>query len=262
MTPNPLLPFPTALHAQVSESIVDFFRAGSLAQAVLLVNSCARGVATPDSDLDVAVLVPAWLEPTERATLEAAWLEHARTQAVFEHFQRSGRFTRVHLDLIDGTYLPGMWDDGGGPDGFELELGNQVAHSVVLWQTSDAFERLRATWLPYYDDTLRTQRLKMAREACAYDLEHVAFFVERQLYFQAFDRLYKAFQEFLQALCISRRTYPIAYNKWIRELVEVRLNLPELYPQLPPLLALGRLEGDELVERAERLKHLLERWVW
>ena len=45
----------------------------------------------------------------------------------------------------------------------------------------------------------------MVRTACVYDLEHALFFVRRGLYFQAFDRLYKSFQEFLQALFIARR---------------------------------------------------------
>jgi hypothetical protein len=78
----------------------------------------------------------------------------------------------------------------------------------------------------------------------SYDLDHVPFFVGRGLYFQAFDRLYKAFQEFLQALFIARRVYPIAYNKWIHEQVAVRLGLPELYAQLPKILEITRLESD------------------
>src|SRR5207253_3099325 len=51
-------------------------------------------------------------------------------------------------------------------------------------------------------------RLAMVREACARDLEAIPFLLNRGLYFQAFDRLYKAFQEFLQALFVARRIYP------------------------------------------------------
>jgi Nucleotidyltransferase domain len=227
----------------------------------LLVNSCARGKATPESDLDIAVLVKPTLSVADKAALEQQWRSYYQTESIFQHLQQSGRFTRVHLDLIHGEYTPQLWDDGGGPDSFELELGNHVAYSVPLWQADNALEHLRAKWLPYYDESLQHERLTMVKAACAYDLGHVGFYVKRTLYFQAFDRLYKAFQEFLQALCIAHRTYPIAYNKWIRELVEDKLGLPELYPQLPPLLEIYRLESDALVYKAERLSELLEQWM-
>ena len=87
------------------------------------------------------------------------------------------------------------------------------------------------------------------------------FFVQRGLYFQAFDRLYKGFQEFLQALFIASRVYPLAYNKWIREQVVEWLVLPELYEKLPPILSVQNIESAELGERAETLRGLLERWT-
>jgi hypothetical protein len=89
----------------------------------------------------------------------------------------------------------------------------------------------------------------------------VPFFVARDLHFQAFDRLYKAFQEFLQALFIARQVYPIAYNKWIREQVAVRLSLPELYAQLPQILEIPRLESDATVVKAALLRDLLDVWA-
>ena len=101
----------------------------------------------------------------------------------------------------------------------------------------------------------------MVREACRYDLDHVPFYVSRQLPFQAFDRLYKAFKEFLQALFIACRTYPLAYNKWVREQVEGRLDLPKLYAQLPQVLEVNRLESDDIVSNAQKLKRLLDRWA-
>jgi hypothetical protein len=56
-----------------------------------------------------------------------------------------------------------------------------------------------------------------------------SWFLGRELYFQALDRFYPAFQGFLLALQFSRRTYPIAYNRWIREQVADNLGLPDLY---------------------------------
>jgi hypothetical protein len=58
----------------------------------------------------------------------------------------------------------------------------------------------------------------------------------------------------LQALFVERRTYPLAYNKWIREQVTEWLTLPGLYEELPPIRpdlacesarARGRQAGSE-----------------
>ena len=101
----------------------------------------------------------------------------------------------------------------------------------------------------------------MVADACRYDLDHVPFYAGRGLYFQAFDRLYKAFGEFLQALFIARRTYPIAYNKWIREQVVELLQLPALYPLLPPILEISQLESLQVVQKAAMLRDLLDAWA-
>jgi len=101
----------------------------------------------------------------------------------------------------------------------------------------------------------------MVREECARDLDAIPFYLNRGLYFQAFDRLYKAFQEFLQALFVARRTYPLAYNKWIREQVVDWLALPKLYEELPPILSVRNIESPELGEKADALRTLLEHWT-
>src|SRR4029450_6238063 len=92
----------------------------------------------------------------------------------------------------------------------------------------------------------------------ARDLEAIPFYLNRGLYFQAFDRLYKAFQEFLQALFLARRTYPLAYNKWIREQVTEWLSLPRLYAELPPLLSVRTIGSPERGQKADALRTLLE----
>ena len=60
---------------------------------------------------------------------------------------------------------------------------------------------------------------------------------------------------------MSRRTYPIAYNKWIREQVAEVLELPELYEQLPPLFELDRFESRALERKAQQLQALVEEYV-
>ena len=140
-------------------------------------------------------------------------------------------------------------------------MGNIVAYSLPLWQRSDYYEQLQSQWLPYYDETLRRQRLDMVLMYCNNNLDHVPYFVGRELYFQAFHRLYDAFREFLQALFIARHTYPIAYDKWIREQVEDILELPELYRQLVTILEISHFESDEVARKASLLCQLLMQYA-
>ncbi len=262
---NPLhgggLRFPTPLHEQAAETAYRFFDPQPAVDTVLVVNSVARGQATPESDLDMAVLVRPGTRGEEIARLEALWQEHLATHDLLRRFQQSGKHAHVHLDLVAGQYTPTEWDDGGGPDGFELEIGNQLAYGAPMHAAGPYYRQLQAEWLPYYGEDLRRRRLAMVRDACAYDLEHVPFFVRRALHFQAFDRLYKGFQEFLQALFIARRVYPLAYNKWIRMQVAEWLGLPDLYRALPPLISVRNIESAEPVEKAARLAALLEEWA-
>jgi predicted nucleotidyltransferase len=257
----PILKFPTILHEKVAESAYRFFRPHKEVDSVLVVNSCARGQAVPESDLDIAVLIQPGTSDQESMQLEALWRQELATNDILQRYRMSGNHAHLHLDLIRGVYTPVTWDEGGGPDWFEVEIGNQLAYAAPMHEAGSYYRQLQAQWLPYYNAELRRQRLEMVRAACIYDLEHVPFFVQRSLYFQAFDRLYKSFQEFLQALFIFHRVYPLAYNKWIRMQVEEWLGLPELYDALPALISVKNIESEELIERADDLQELLERWL-
>jgi hypothetical protein len=263
------LKYPTLQHQKAAEQVVDFFAHTNATDAVLLVNSCARDKATSDRCLDIIVLVSeSFRDPNysgivlERGEnmgtnhLYKAWHDNPEAQAVRSALSVAGRVSEIHLDIIDGTILPRQLDRDEGLDDFELAIGNYFVYSRPLWSGSNRFYNLQARWLPYYDDQLRAERLSSTRTFCLYTLEHVEPYVERGLYFQAFDRLYHALHGFLQGLFISRRRYPIAYNKWIREQIEEILQLPELYRQLPGLLEIQALESRELVEKAQRLREL------
>ena len=117
------------------------------------------------------------------------------------------------MDFVDGCFVPTPRDWTSGPDEFELEIGNTLVYSVSLCERGPYFKRLKAKWLPYHDEELRQERLATVRQFCLNNIDHIPLYVDRGLYFQAFDRLYNAFQEFLQALFISRRTYPVAHDK-------------------------------------------------
>jgi len=253
--------YPTAEHRRAAEAIVEHFAAHGPVDAVLLTNSCARGRATRDSCLDMAVLVHPKVPPARRLVVEQAWDAFHESSPVIRTLRGTGLYSVVHLDIVDGVFAPEERDEAAGPDGFELGIGNLLVYAQPLLQNGDYLEQLKRHWLPYYGDDLRRRRLDMVRHYCLNNLHHIPVYVARGLYFQSFDRLYNAYREFLQALFITRRTYPIAYNKWIREQVDEILGLPELYAQLPRLFEFSRFESDEIAEKAGRVEELLETYV-
>lgn len=255
MTNKPV--FPTKLHQDSAEQVRDYFLAIPNVDTVLVVNSCARGKAVPESDLDFAILVKPGTTIQEIRHIEQAWQDYSEQQSTFLKYRQLSRFAHLHLDIITGNYRPAHPEDGGPIDYFEIEIGNQVCCSAPMHIPGLYFQELRNKWLPYYSEELRLQRIRTTRAACTYDLDHIPYFVKRELYFQAFDVLCKAFQEYLQALFISKKTYPIAYNKWIREQVVEWLNMPDLYPRLGRILSVSNIETSEINDKAKMLRELL-----
>lgn len=253
--------YPTVEHELASKAIVNLFSEVPDIEAVILTGSCARGKAAKDSCLDMIVLLPPKALVHRKSKLERQWSDLYENSAVFDRLRRVGRYSHVDLDFIDGGFVPKPRGWTSGPDEFELEIGNTLVYSVPLWERSDYFKLLKARWLPYYDEELRKERLTTVCQFCLNNLDHVPLYVDRGLYFQAFDRLYNAFQEFLQALFISRRTYPIAYDKWIREQIEELLGMSELYKQLPRLFEIEHFESQMIAQKAEGLHHLLNQHV-
>jgi len=251
-----LATYPTPAHEEAAEAIVVFFQRATESEAVLLVNSCARCRATRDSCLDLIVYFTPEALAGHGQRLKDQWLAFCRNDQRFEKLRQAGRFTEVHLDIVDGQYAPRQRALEDEADEFELEIGNHLAYSVILWERTDFARHLRSQWLPYYGEPLRQARLVLVQNAFHYHLDHVALYAGRELYFAAFDRLYTSFQLFLQALFIARHTYPLAYNKWIREQIEDILGLPELYRLLPGLLENRPFESGIVAGRAEELRIL------
>jgi predicted nucleotidyltransferase len=250
--------FPTKLHQDTAELVRDYFMPIPGVDTVLVVNSCARGQAVPESDLDFAILTKPTTTSTEIIDIERSWQNYLQTQPTFLKYKQSTQFAHLHLDVITGNYKPAENLGNGEPiDYFEIEIGNQICYSAPMDNPGPYFKELQSKWLPYYSEELRLRRLAMSRDACQYDLDHIPFFVKRELYFQAFDILCKAFQEYLQTLFIANKVYPIAYNKWIKEQIVKRLNMPGLYPKLPPILSVSNMESDEIIEKARMLRQLL-----
>jgi hypothetical protein len=253
--------YPTQAHADAAETIAAFWADSYPIEAVLLVNSCARGKATADSCLDMNVLARPEVLRTELIAWESAWEDFNHTNPLIQKLKTAGRYSVVHLDFTAGVFETTEQDEAAGPDDFELGIGNLLAYSVVLRQKGDYLDQLKVQWLPFYSEALRQQRLPQVRFFCLNNLHHIPLFIERGLYFQAFDRLYNAYQEFLQALFISRRTYPIAYNKWIQEQMEELLHLPELYEQIVSLFEIRNFESEEILDKAQQVEHLLDEYA-
>jgi hypothetical protein len=195
------------------------------------------------------------------ARVAAAFAAFAPTSAAVAALATLGPFVELDLSAVTGDFASGPRTWTSGPDDLEVAVGNELVYSLPLWQRGDRLDRLRARWLPYYDDELRAERLAAARMYVLNDLDHVPLMVCRDEPFHAFHRLYLAFQGFLQALFIARRTYPIAYDKWIGEQVADILGLPELAARLPAIVGVGGLQLPALTSAAGELRALLEEWA-
>ena len=71
--------YPTPEHAAAAEAISEFFVTHYAIDAVLLVNSCARGRATRDSCLDMIVLAQPERLRSQLSALEAGWAKFEET---------------------------------------------------------------------------------------------------------------------------------------------------------------------------------------
>lgn len=253
--------YPTAHHQAAAEALTGFFAGRPGVDAVLLTCSCARGKASPDSCLDIAVLVSPNLPEAAKTELSRLWDTEYGTNPVYARLAEEGQYSQVDLDLVTGEFTPPRHSFTGGADEFELEIGNLLAWSYPLWQGAARLAQLREAWLPYYSEDLRRERLATVGYFFDNNLNHIPPYLERELYFQAFRRFYNATGEFLQALFISRRTYPIAYDKWVREQVEEVLGLPELFPQLTGLMEIRHFASREIGEKALQLRELYQRYV-
>ncbi len=256
---NPQPAYPTGAHAAAAQALTQRF--ADEVDAVLLLNSCARGTASPDSCLDIGLLLRPERPGPGAADLQARWESWYAEAAIFRELEAAGRFAEVHLDVLSGEYAPVERGWTGGPDSFEIEIGNHLVYAHPLHQSSAYWDELRGRWLPFYNDDLRRERLAMIRTFCLNNLDHIPLYSARGLHFQSLDRFYNAHREFLQALFVSRRVYPIAYDKWIREQIVEILGLPELYAQLVELFQIQHLESGELVGKAERLRELLVTYI-
>ena len=96
--------YPTPQHQSAAEAITRFFADNFTVDAVLLVNSCARGRATRDSCLDMNVLVNPKSVELQHPALEAGWNVFETIDAKIQALKRIGAYSEVHLDIVDGVF--------------------------------------------------------------------------------------------------------------------------------------------------------------
>src|SRR3954469_13037332 len=98
--------FPTKLHQDSAEVIRDYFLSIRNVDTVLVVNSCARGQAVPESDLDFAILVKPDTTPNKIKNIETTWQTYSESQPTILEYKKSNPFAHLHLDIINGNYTP------------------------------------------------------------------------------------------------------------------------------------------------------------
>lgn len=250
--------FPTVLHAEAAKAVNDFFVQFQV-DTVLIVNSCARGHASAESDLDMAILVEKNYSLEQQEILNQQWIAFANENSTINKYKNSSLFAHLHVEIINGTYNAGIIQNGEPIDYFEVEIGNQLRYSIQVNTSGSYYKYLQQKLLPYYDEKLRIERLNKLKEACFYNIDQIAILVKRELYFNAFDVLYQALQKYLQALFIANKAYPIAYNKWINYQLIHLLKKPELYATLTSVLSLKNITSNEIVKKASILNSLLKR---
>ncbi len=250
--------YPTPEHEKASKRLIEIFSQEKSVMNILLLGSCARGKASKDSCLDVCIIVKT---KPDIKNIEKKFKTIYKNDNAFIELSKVGKYSHIDLDVIDGKIKPIERGWTSGPDEYELSIGNIFFYSAVLFDINNYFKRLKKKYNPYYGEDLRKKRLNEVKKFMCNNLDHIPLYVERGLYFQSFKRLYDATREFLQALFIKNKVYPIAYDKWIKEqLVEI-LNKPELYQEFVALYEIKKLESRELIEKADKLKSLIHKYL-
>ena len=166
--------YPTPEHQDAAEAIVEFFATTPEIEAVCLICSCARGKASRDSCLDILVLGRPEPMSIAQEKIQKSWDKFYTTDPVFQKLAAVGKYAHVDLEFSDGHFAPTEHYWVGGPDEFELIIGNYLVYSVPLHQKSNYLDELKAHWFPYYDEALRHDRLQMVRKYCLNNLDHMS----------------------------------------------------------------------------------------
>lgn len=249
--------FPTDTHRKVTERAVDLLSRHRSIEAIILTCSCARGLGS--RDIDYAAFVTPGTSLEEIKYIESEWYRAINEDITFKSFRQTGPFFQLDLWVTDGQFQPKYQPHllSHGPDCMELDIGNLYMYSKPLSGNLDRFNQTKESLLPYYSDELRNQRLTEARNSALESAEYVAWDHGRGHHYLALKRLQTSFEYFLHGLFISKRIYPIAYDKWLQEQFRDLLNMPQLYGHLTNILKIPEISGDSLNQSADQIKKLV-----
>lgn len=250
--------YPSQHHAAAAASATAYWAGISDVEAVLLTCSCARNQAAPSSCVDLAVLVPPAEERRFRDREMDRFAAFAERDAAIQALSKVARWSAVDLEIIIGEFPVPYHGYTSGPDDYEVAIGNYLAWSIPLYTQGGRLGELRKRWLPYYSEELARKREAMVLGYAHNNVDHIEPFAQRGLVFQARKRLQHAAEEYLQALFIQRRIYPIAYDKWVTyQLVDV-LRMPQTLHTLQQALGVA-LKATSLTRAATLVRGLLDR---
>lgn len=252
------LNLPTETHKKTVKLVKEFLEAEEACKALTICGSVARNKGSYDSDLDFV----AFFEPG----FDYEEIINSANELIKKEIHDSkpsdvGIFFGIDIHPHTGEVeIPDRhWTSG--PDSYETDIGNIFVYCSVVFDKDDFYKNAKEKFVPYYDEELRKERLKEVLNYCRNNVWHIEPYVKRELYFQSFKRLIDATREFMQALFISRKVYPIAYDKWVKEQFVDILGEPELYDEFVKLYEVGKLESDELVDKGNRLLELVDRYI-
>lgn len=250
--------YPTKQHEKAAKKLVNIFSRDKRVTSIILYGSCARGKAEKGSCLDFCIFVK---NKNQIKPLENRFKKIYPKIKEFNELRALEKYSHVDLFVSDGKIEIKKRDYTSGPDEYELEIGNQFIYSIILFDRNNYFKKLKKRYLPFYSEKLRKKRLNEVKMYLYNNLDHIPVYVKRKLYFQAFARLYDASKEFLQAIFIKRKIYPICYNKWIKEQIIEILKEPRLYKNFVSLLEIKKLESNELIKKYEKLKKMIKKYL-
>jgi predicted nucleotidyltransferase len=255
--------YPSQFHEDATYAVVKHFRGKPFIKAILLTNSCARGKATKDSCVDMTVVHEPSISTQAYAEMKQSFSDFFSQEPIFESIKKVGKYSEMEVDFTDAVVNLSSFKRGPttGPDQFELAIGNPFVYSVILWEADSYFRDLRDSWLPYYSEELRLRRLADVIRYFQNDVDHIEPFAYRGFHIECIKRMYHAFEEFIQALFISRRIYPIAYDKHIHEQIVEILGEEELYPLLTILFEIEKLNIGNLIEKSKALTKLMDIYI-
>ena len=111
---NPV--YPTIEHERAAERIVTYFSTIPEIQAVLLVNSVARGKATRDSCLDISILLPHELTQDQIGRIETGWANYYASDGTFRRIEAVGKYSQVDLHFTRADFNRSWHGWTSGPD--------------------------------------------------------------------------------------------------------------------------------------------------